>query len=67
MTNKPSNNKFHSQIVYLLQSEKNEVVRSVNQIMVLTYFEIGKMIATGMTLSIEVPEILNLINLYDHE
>ena len=25
------------------------------------------MISTGLTLSIEVPEILNLINLYDHE
>ncbi|MDC9721352.1 MAG: DUF1016 N-terminal domain-containing protein [Urechidicola sp.] len=44
MTNKPSNNKFHSQIVNLLQSAKNKVVRSVNQTMVVTYFEIGKMI-----------------------
>ena len=44
MTNKPSNNKFHSQIVSLLQSAKNKVVRSVNQTMVFTYFEIGKMI-----------------------
>lgn len=26
-----------------------------------------KMISTGLTLSIEVPEILNLINLYDHD
>ena len=44
MTNKPSNNKFHSQIVNLLQSAKNKVVRSVNQTMVFTYYEIGKMI-----------------------
>ena len=44
MINKPSNNKFHSQIVNLLQSARNKVVRSVNQTMVLTYFEIGKMI-----------------------
>jgi predicted nuclease of restriction endonuclease-like (RecB) superfamily len=44
MSNKPSNNKFHSQIVNLLQSARNQVVRSVNQTMVLTYFEIGRMI-----------------------
>ncbi|RDK82767.1 PDDEXK nuclease domain-containing protein [Marinirhabdus gelatinilytica] len=44
MSNKLSNNKFHSQIVNLLQSARNTVVRSVNQTMVLTYFEIGKMI-----------------------
>lgn len=44
MTNKPSNNKFHSQILSLLQSAKNKVVRSVNHTMVVTYFEIGKMI-----------------------
>lgn len=44
MSNKPSNNKFHSQIVNLLQSARNQVVRSVNETMVLTYFEIGRMI-----------------------
>lgn len=44
MSNKPSNNKFHSQIVNLLQSARNQVVSSVNETMVLTYFEIGRMI-----------------------
>lgn len=44
MTRKPSNNKFHSQIIDLLQSARDIIVRSVNQTMVLTYFEIGKMI-----------------------
>lgn len=44
MTNKPSNTKFLSQIVDLLQSARNEVIRTVNQTMVMTYFEIGRMI-----------------------
>ena len=44
MINKPSNTKFYSQIVELLQSARNKVVRTVNQTMVLTYFEIGKML-----------------------
>ena len=44
MTNKPTNTKFYSQIVDLLQSARNKVVRTVNQTMVLTYFEIGKML-----------------------
>lgn len=44
MTNKPSNTKFYSQIVELLQSARNKVVRTVNQTMVLTYFEIGRML-----------------------
>lgn len=44
MTNKPSNPKFFTQIVELLQSARNKVVRTVNQTMVLTYFEIGKML-----------------------
>ena len=45
MNSKNSLNKvFYSQIVDLLQSARNKVVRSVNQTMVLTYFEIGKMI-----------------------
>lgn len=44
MSNKPSNQKLYSQIVALLQSARNKVVRTVNQTMVLTYFEIGKML-----------------------
>ncbi|QMU64223.1 MAG: DUF1016 family protein [Flavobacteriaceae bacterium] len=44
MTNKPSNTRFYSQIVDLLQSARNKVVHTVNQTMVLTYFEIGKML-----------------------
>ena len=44
MTNKPSNTKFFSQIVDLLQSARKKVVQTVNQTMVTTYFEIGKMI-----------------------
>ena len=44
MTNKPSNTKFFSQIVDLLQSARSKVVKTVNQTMVLTYFEIGRMI-----------------------
>lgn len=44
MTNKPFNTKFFSQIVYLLQSARNKVVQTVNQTMVLTYFEIGRML-----------------------
>ncbi len=44
MTNKPLNTKFFTQIVDLLQSARSKVVRTVNQTMVLTYFEIGRMI-----------------------
>lgn len=44
MTSKPSNIKFHSRIVDLLQSARNKVIRTVNQTMVITYFEIGRMI-----------------------
>lgn len=44
MLDKSANSKFHSQIVTLLQSARNKVVRTVNQTMVLTYFEIGKRI-----------------------
>lgn len=44
MTNKPLNTKFHSQIVELLQSARNKVIRTVNQTMVMTYFEIGRKI-----------------------
>jgi len=38
------NKKFHSQIIDLLQSARAKIVHSVNQTMVFTYFEIGKMI-----------------------
>lgn len=44
MTNKPLNKEFISQIVDLLQSARNKVVKTINQTMVLTYFEIGRMI-----------------------
>ncbi|HXJ99318.1 MAG TPA: hypothetical protein VNJ50_10755 [Gelidibacter sp.] len=44
MTNKVSNTKLFSQIVDLLQSAKNKVVQIVNLTMVMTYFEIGRMI-----------------------
>lgn len=44
MTKKPSTTKFYSQIVELLQSARNKVVRTVNQTMVLTYFDIGRML-----------------------
>ncbi|PQJ79148.1 PDDEXK nuclease domain-containing protein [Polaribacter porphyrae] len=44
MTNKLANKQFHQQIVQLLQAAKSQVVRSVNQIMVLTYYKIGRMI-----------------------
>lgn len=44
MTKKITNNNFHSQIVNLLHSARTKVLRSVNQTMVITYFEIGKMI-----------------------
>lgn len=44
MANKSSNTKFFSKIVDLLQSARSRVVQTVNQTMVLTYFEIGRMI-----------------------
>ncbi|MHA7864165.1 PDDEXK nuclease domain-containing protein [Flagellimonas marinaquae] len=44
MSNKPSNTKFFSQIVDLLQSARKNVVRTINQTMVQTYYEIGRMI-----------------------
>ena len=44
MPNKLSNTKFFSQIVDLLQSARSNVVRTINQTMVMTYFEIGRMI-----------------------
>ena len=42
MIEKSSNTKLYSQIVDLLQSARSKVVRTVNQTMVLTYFEIGR-------------------------
>lgn len=44
MANKPSSTKLFSQIVDLLQSARNNVVRTINRTMVTTYFEIGRMI-----------------------
>ena len=44
MPNKLSNTKFFSQVVDLLQSARSNVVRTINQTMVTTYFEIGRMI-----------------------
>lgn len=44
MTKEISNTDFHSQIVELLKNARQSVVRAVNQTMVLTYFEIGRMI-----------------------
>ena len=44
MSNKPSNRKFLSQIIDLLQSARNKVVHTIDQTMVATYFEIGRMI-----------------------
>ncbi len=44
MTDKISNTKLFSQIVDLLQSARSKVVQTVNQTMVFTYFEIGRMI-----------------------
>lgn len=44
MTKKALNTTFYSQIVDLLESARSHVVRAVNQTMVFTYFEIGRMI-----------------------
>lgn len=44
MTHSLTNTKFFSQVVDLLQSARNNVVRTINQTMVATYFEIGRMI-----------------------
>lgn len=44
MTNNASSINFYSQVVDLLQSARSKVVRTVNQTMVLTYFEIGRML-----------------------
>lgn len=45
MNNKnPLHKKFYTQIVDLLQSASGKVVQTINQTMVLTYFEIGRML-----------------------
>lgn len=44
MTQKHSNSKFFTRIVDLLHSAKRKVVHTVNQTMVFTYFEIGRII-----------------------
>lgn len=44
MEKKPSNIKLYQDIVKLLELARKKVVRTVNKTMVLTYFEIGKMI-----------------------
>ena len=44
MSENLQNNTFLSQIADLLQSARLQVVRTVNQTMVLTYYEIGRMI-----------------------
>ena len=41
---KPLNTSFYSEIVELLQTARSKVVQTVNQTMVYTYFEIGRMI-----------------------
>jgi hypothetical protein len=38
------NNSLFSQVVILLQQSKQQVVRAINQTMVYTYYEIGRMI-----------------------
>ena len=35
---------FYARIIDLLQAARNNIVRAVNQTMVLTYFEIGRII-----------------------
>jgi len=44
MKQTPTTPNFYNQVVELLQSARNSVIQTVNQTMVLTYFEIGKMI-----------------------
>lgn len=44
MSKKPINSEFHDKIVQLLYNAKRRVVQSVNETMVLVYFEIGKLI-----------------------
>lgn len=44
MSKSLSNTKFYSQVVDLLESARQQVVQTVNQTMVITYFEIGRML-----------------------
>ncbi|MFY0675514.1 MAG: DUF1016 family protein [Bacteroidia bacterium] len=44
MSNQIFNKGFHSKIIELLKSARQKVVQAVNHTMVLTYFEIGRMI-----------------------
>lgn len=44
MINLSENNIFFARIIDLLQATRNNIVKAVNQTMVLTYFEIGKII-----------------------
>jgi len=44
MTENLQNNTLFSQVVDLLQQSKQQVIRAVNQTMVYTYYEIGRMI-----------------------
>jgi hypothetical protein len=39
-----TNSNFHNQIIQLLKNARQRVVQAVNHTMVLTYYEIGKMI-----------------------
>lgn len=44
MNNTLQNNELYTQIAELLQAARQEVVRTINQTMVNTYYEIGRMI-----------------------
>ena len=44
MSENLQNNSLFSQVVNLLQQSKQQVVRAINQTMVYTYYEIGRMI-----------------------
>ena len=44
MTKRKSLSNFYSQVVNLLQSARTDVIRTINHRIVLTYFEIGRMI-----------------------
>ncbi len=44
MAEKVLNTKFYADILALLQTARNNVLRAVNQTIVLTYFGIGRMI-----------------------
>ena len=44
MNNTLQNNELYTQIAELLQAARQNVVRTINQTMVNTYYEIGRMI-----------------------